>query len=61
MIKEIEGKSKYVRKRVNEMFLRQRNCYTFLKQDKIDHLEKVSVFNLETKNEKDYAPTFAAG
>ena len=60
-VNEIERNFKYIKNKINENNLKQRIRYRFPKYEKIDQLENVFVFDLETQNDQEFAETYAAG
>ena len=60
-VDEIDKNFKYVKNKINENNLKQRIRYRFPKHEKIDQLENVFVFDLETQNDNEFAETYGAG
>ena len=60
-VQEIENNFKYVKNIINENNLKQRILYRFPKQEPINQLENVFVFDLETHNDQEFAEAYAAG
>ena len=60
-VDEIDKNFKYIKNKINEDNLKQRIRYRFPKYEKIDQLENVFVFDLETQNDQEFAETYAAG
>ena len=60
-VNEIDKNFKYIKNKINEDNLKQRIRYRFPKYEKIDQLENVFVFDLETHNDQEFAETYAAG
>ena len=60
-VNEIERNFKYVKNKINENNSKQRILYRFPKQEPIDQLENVFVFDLETHNDQEFAEAYAAG
>ena len=60
-VNEIENNFKYIKNKINENNLKQRIRYRFPKNETIDQLENVFVFDLETHNDQEFAETYAAG
>ena len=60
-VDEIDKNFKYIKNKINEDNLKQRTRYRFPKYEKIDQLENVFVFDLETQNDQEFAETYAAG
>ena len=60
-VDEIDKNFKYIKNKINEDNLKQRICYRFPKYGKIDQLENVFVFDLETQNDLEFAEAYAAG
>ena len=58
---EIERNFKYVKSSIHENNLKQRIRYRFPKNETIDQLEKLFVFDLETYNDEAFAESYAAG
>ena len=60
-VDEVDKNFKYVKNKINEDNLKQRIRYRFPKHERIDQLENVFVFDLETHNDQEFAETYAAG
>ena len=60
-VDEIDKNFKYIKNKINEDNLKQRIRYRFPKYGKIDQLENVFVFDLETQNDLEFAEAYAAG
>ena len=60
-VEKIDKNFKHVKKNVNENNFKQRIRYRFPKHEKIDQLENVLVFDLETNNDQEVAEAYAAG
>ena len=60
-IAEIDRNFRYVKNKINEYNLRQRILYRFPKNETIDQLENVFLFDLETHNDQEFAEAYAAG
>ena len=60
-VEEIDKNFKYVKIKINESIFKKRIRYRFPKHEKIDQLENVFVFDLETYNDQELAETYAAG
>ena len=48
-------------KKTNEVNFRQKICYRFPKQNRIDQIKNVFTFDLEPYSEKEYATPYAVG
>ena len=60
-VNEIERNFRYVKNKINENNLKQRIPYRFPKNETINQLENVFVFDLETHNDEEFAEAYAAG
>ena len=60
-VEEIDNNFRYVKNIIDQNNLKQRILYRFPKHDKIDQLENVFVFDLETHNDQEFAEAYAAG
>ena len=60
-VEKIDEKIKYLKNNINENNETHRSCYRFPKDEKIDQLENVFVFDLETYNNQEFAELYAAG
>ena len=60
-VDEIDKNFIYIKNKKNEDNLKQRIRYRFPKQETIDQLENVFVFDLETHNDQEFAEAYAAG
>ena len=60
-VDEIERNFNYFKSKINEINLSQRIRYRFPKHEKIEQLEYVFVFDLETYNDQKFAEAYAAG
>ena len=60
-VQEIENIFKYVKNKINENKLKQRILHRFPKQEPINQLENVFVFDLETHNDQEYGEAYAVG
>ena len=60
-VEEIENNFRYVKNKINENNLKQRIRYRFPKNEAIDQLENVFVFDLETHNDQEFAEAYAVG
>jgi len=60
-VEEIERNFKFVKNKINESNLGQRIRYRIPKQESIDQLENVFIFDLETYKYQEVAEAYAAG
>ena len=60
-VNEIERNFKYIKNKINKDNLKQRIPYRFPKNETINQLENVFVFDLETQNDQEFAEAYAAG